>query len=790
MKPPFPRPRSIFHVRLFVLVAAFGLLARPALSSPPPNPLTLRGSSAAKRPIAWVPDQDRLVDVANEVASFSPELFAKRAARGQATARACTLQDDNYSCRCVTMDTDIATYRAKSWQRRGDTVVARKLSVHLKEAANPERVFVESWRFDGQHSLEETVLARPLGQLRTLAAQRIRLIASEKTASGQVKINNLRWHRASPTLGEASCGGQWPDGLGEPSMTATSAGLDEGRWRFVGLKLEGTHVRVSDFDALSPGPVSGFLPPSLIYSDEIVSLQASYLLAQWGVAPQAVVAPTSWYGLGFGLMSHVERDGGGPPAIADETSLLDAQLRWSDLGTHDEATGSQATGRVQPAVLGDGFWGAPYTHLAAGMEEVGERRFWTIDRFRRDAPFRPWRLSRAGVSLSGPTHVLNLQVLHTERLGHWDALGPQPDTGQDILGANLLLGTHHELDEQSSADLEVEHQSLVDGDAAAHATTLRVGVEGVVGSSGALYVRPALYTWLQTGLESEPDDPARIGSGPVGTEASTRSQIVAMVDAGAALRARFGATTHRIEPGIVLAREVVGFSRGALVGDGGRRGPSRVFDDREEGFSLGALRLDQQLSLGPNLSIDLPVALVFEGAGLVEAVETKPWAIGALNFRAPRSEFGVHAACPGLCEDIFWTASAAATLGAFDLVYIGGDLRREVLLPLSWRRSVHDGWALIQGFQHQHAQHQHAQHEHAQPADLADRSAHFAELGWRHGRFGTKVAAYYRSKHNNLGLSVGNTYAFPELGWTVGVHAAVGPDDRDWGVLVGLSPTG
>jgi hypothetical protein len=773
MKPPLFPPQKTARLSSIVVFAILALFWRPALSN----------SNEADRPIAWLPDAAPLGDMAADVGAFSPDTFARRAALGAASARECTHRGDEFACRCVEIDTETATYRASSWRRRGDQVVARQVSVHLKtplSSASDDSAsyYIHTWRGGGdatqQHSLDGVISIRPRGQLQTLSAQRVEL-----SGPGRVDIDTARWHRQRPDMREASCRTEWPRSPGQASLAASSADLDDGSWRIRGFEIVGETPYLGDFAAERPGPVSGFLPPTLIYSREIASLQASYLLADWGVAPQVVAAPTYWYGLGFGLMSHVEESGDGPPSVADDSSMLDAQLRWTKQGWTEqgwtEQGWSEQAGGVRPSVLGDVFWGAPYTHVSASVEEVGDPRFWAVDRFRQDAPFRIWRPSRAGVSLSGPEHALSLRVLHVRDLDFWAALGGDADPWRDVFGANLILATHHVLDEHSSADFEVEHTSFVADDSNAHATTVRVGAERMVGSRGALYVRPALRTWLQTGLGSAPGDSD--DAAPSGIDTATRSQFVAMVDAGAALRGRFGTVIHRVDPGIVMAREIIGFSRGDLAGgrDGTDRPESLI--EREPGFSLGALRLDQELKLAPTVSLDMPLAVVFEGEGFAEAARQRPWVIGGFAIRGTRSEAGVRAACPKLCDEVLWTASAAAELGAFDVLYMGGDLNREVLLPLTLRSSIHDGWALIHGFQQAEAQ------------AASALAAHLAGVGWHHGRFAAQVRGYYRQTHDQFGVSVGNSYAFPEFGWRVGARATVGSDERDWGILVGLSPS-
>lgn len=651
----------------------------------------------------------------------------------------------SFACRCVEWQTDVGTIRAKKWRRNGAVVVATGVSI----SHSTERVYARRWQValneEAAHEVDRPLLVRESRRLQTMGARKIAMTSSQKLG-----VEAPAWYADAPEDAEESgrCGSP-VSVVGAPtvsaSITASSATWDGEAWGVAGLQLEGELPYLADFSAAQPGPVSGWLPPTIVYSDEIPSVEASYLLASLGVAPQVVVAPSYWYGAGFGVMSGVEPSSAGVPALAEATDLLDVQLRWSE-----------QAGDVRPYSLGDGFWGTPYTHMTASIEEVGDTTFWQTARIERDALFRPWRFSRAGIALSGPQHVFQVRLIHPEP-------SAQLDARPDAVGANLHLATSHALGEAGRFDFEARHVSfLVQGDGL-HSTLLRAGADRVFGSRGAIYLRPALRTWLQTGLGGQ-------GAG-IGT--ATSGQLVASADAGVSLRGRFDGASHRVEPGVVVAREVVGFSRADADVD-----PlAGLVPGRESQWTLAGVRLDQGFDIGPNLAVDLPLALFYEGSGFEETFEERPWLLGGATLRASRFDVAARAACPDLCDEVLWSASAAAEIGAFESLYMAGDLNTTLLRPLEWRASIDDGGAFLHGFQ------QVGRLETLSESGLT----HLAQIGWGYGRFGAQLQGYYLPETDDAGLGIGNSYAFPELGWSVGLRALVGGEE--WGVMLGLGPS-
>ncbi|MFW6058344.1 MAG: hypothetical protein ACOC9W_05770, partial [Persicimonas sp.] len=599
---------------------------------------------------------------------------------------------------------------------------------------------IDKWRAsDQEHALQAVSVQREDARLRNFYAASATLGSS----TGGLIFEELCWSE-EPT--------------DSPVLTVELATFDGQRWRVRGFEVAGLAPYLTDFEADTAGPVSGLLPPRVLWSHDTVDLQASYLIAPWRVAPLAVVAPGRWYGVGLGLLG--QRDLG----RRDDPSTLDLQLRWSP-----------DAGRVSPVAVGDAVWGEPYTHASASAEAIGEEAFWETERLGRQALFRPWRLSRLGVSLSGSDHYLRLGLVHSE----------STETGnrslassgrEDVLGASLELATTHQLAHSVRADLGVEHASFFDPDDGEHVTTLRTGVERTFGSRGAVFARPALRGWLQTGLGSE---------GP-GLGVHTSVQLLGSIDAGLGLRGRFSGLNHHLEPAVVLVREVAGFSRSS---EASRPAPDLM--RREPAWTLAGVRLDQSLESGGDWSVELPLGIFYEGGGMEGALERRPWGLAGLRAAGlslgdARVDLSAYAACEQLCEAVLWSAGTHLELGGVELSLASGDVQNQAHRPLLWRSSLRDGWSLIEGFQGLEAS------EHGRGL------TQLAQARWRRGRYGLGGRAFWGirdgGQHDEVGLSVGNTYAFDELGWTVGIEAGWTNRDwrnrsrrDDWGLLVGLT---
>ncbi len=722
---------SSLYRSLFLAAAVFWLAAAGAVWAP-----AQAHASEPPVPGGWLPDPDNLEELGSRIASFSAESFARQSERGEAGARSCALEGDTFSCEGVELSFADVTLRARHIERgRG---VVRATGVRAQVGSEAYRV--EEWRAsDEGYSLQGATVRRQDARLQTFRGTS----ATLWVATGALEFTVLRW------LDEPT---------GPPVITAERASFDGKRWRVDGFDVVGLPPYLADFEADTAGPVSGFLPPRALWSHDTVDLQTSYLIAPWRVAPLAVVAPGRWYGLGLGLLG--QRNLSSP----DEPATLDLQLRWSP-----------DAGRVSPVAVGDAVWGEPYTHASASAEAMGDEAFWETERLARGALFRPWRLSRLGVSLSGSDHYLRLGVVHSESFEARNR-GEPVDGPESLVGARLELATTHELAYSVRADLGVGHVSFFDADDGQHVTTLRTGAERTFGSRGAVFARPALRGLLQTGLGSE---------GP-GLGVQTTAQLLGSIDAGLGLRGRFSGFEHRLEPAVVLVREIAGFSRRSSASQ-----PSPGQMRREPAWTLAGVRLDQSLEFGGPWSVDLPLAILYEGDGFREAVERRPWGLASLRSAGlspgeTHLELSAHAACEQLCETLLWSTGAYLEWDTIELSYAAGDVQNEAHRPLLWRSSLRDGWSLIEGFQ---------------GLDASDRGRSLAQLGearWRRGRYALSGRVFWDAEdggeHDEVGLSVGNTYAFEELGWTVGVEAGwTNREQRnrsrrdDWGLLVGLT---
>ncbi len=743
---PLYRPPRLGLV--FVSVASvltLGLPCAPALAHSP-APSTARHG-------AWLPTRAQLDAVGHTVRDFSPTQLAN----GAGAARSCEFTGARFTCTCVQLNTEWGRFRAERIEASRGQVRAEGIDAAVTAGASDPRrpgtrYFVARWTVDA---------ARPsslrLTDLIATSARHSMVLGADAARSsgpgGPLTLERLRWGALARKQTVGRCGWKRPGGVAKPVAVAQRAVFANDAWTIDHFSLAAWPPYLADFQARRPGPVSGFLPPTLVYSRKTASLQVAYLVGSWGIAPEAVVAPARWYGAGIGLTSDSRARPSGPPRLRAEGDLLDAQLRWS-----------QQTDDLRASAIGAGVWGTPFAHLAADLEEAGDPAFWRTDRLGRDAFYRPWRLSQVGVSLSGPEHVFAVRAVHSQPFSP-----PNLDSADAAYGADLRLAVSHRVADYAVVDLEAAHTSFFDGSDSVHATLLRAGARHVFGSLGAAYLRPAVRGWLQSG----------IGSQAVGLASSTSGQILAMVDAGVALQGRFGEVTHRIVPALVVARAVTGFQR-TTDGASAAGLPLPLAVQIPE-WSLAGVSLDQRLDIGRAVSVEVPVGVFVQGAGVWQALDNDLLGLagGRVRLGRPSDGFGgqvaANAACVGGCNRLLWQVGAAIWAGSLRLQYSASRLTAPWLSALQWRASLDDGWSFVEGFQRVLAE----------PAS-APGTTHLAGLAWRANRWGVDARAFWAPAPDSVGLSLGNSYRFPELGWSVGVRADWRNRSNDWGVFVGL----
>lgn len=729
-------------IALVVFAAAALVFAEPAVA---------QTADAAPRG-GWLPHPDRLDTIADRVAAFSAAELATASATGAGGAQRCGIDGDAFTCHCVQLSYKGGRIRARRWQRHGQKVRADHVRVDLAEADSQLSLIADQWvSAEGSHQIESVTLD---GQDRRPRVMRAAAM-SRAADAGQWGVEELVWHQDLESVPRAECGWEGFEAASEPVYTASSASHAAGRWRVEGFGLGELPIWLTDFEAERPGPVGGALAPTMVYSDGVFDARASYLVEAVGLAPQAVVAPGHWYGVGVGVLGDEHHEPGAPPAVgAGQPGMFNAQLRWS-----------QEPSAVRVAAIGDGLWGAPHTHVSASAEAFQDPAFWTTARLERDGFFRPWRLSRVGASASGPGHVLAVSALYSEPVP-----GGGEDVGAETVGARARFATSHRLVERIAVDLEANQTSFFASQQDSHATTLKVGASGIIGERQRIFVRPALRGWLEGGWGTQPD----------GIGASTSAQLVGSAEAGAAFQGRFGGVVHGIEPGVVTMREVAGISRQPEVG----RPFGPVGAGRTPRWTLAGARLNQSLRWG-DTSVEWPSALLYEGQGLEGAFEHRPWLLSGLVGRRPSFEVQARVGCAHLCDEVLWATGALVRIVSFDVIYMGGRLAAPLAGPLQWQSNVRDGWAFIDAFQRPPSR----------PAadglePLSPQASHLGGLRWRAGRIGVDAGARLQPKDSSAGFTLGNTYAFEEFGWSVGVRAALRTPDGAWGVLVGLTHPG
>ncbi|MFW5966347.1 MAG: hypothetical protein ACOCV2_02460 [Persicimonas sp.] len=736
------RRLSVFT--LLVVVSSCAALCaqiRPAEASE--NPETRPQS-------AWLPSPDRIDELAERITQWSAPSLADRLAAGEARASGCRLKESRLACRCVRMEHDELIIEAERWIEREDGIEARGLRASAGESSDV--LYAERWRVtegdDELHRVEElSAESRDAELLLTAASLELH------PGDGQMRYGELAWYE-NRTSSKEGRGCEQPHTLpeGEPSASARSAALRGDDYRIEGFRFQKLPVHPPDYEASEPGPVGGFLPPSVAAGAGTLEATATYLIAPLRSGPQARVAPGDWYGGGVAIADHLADDDQ-RPVFERETPTLDASLRYS-----------QESNAIHGAAVGGATWGTPYRHVSADVEAVGEEQFWRTGRLERDASFRPWRFSRVGTAASGGRHSFGARLLRPVTLEPGTT-----STNDAVTGGTLRAATSSNISPDTAAHLHARHAMLVEGDAGRHASRIGADVEQMVGSRERAYLRPALRGWFASGGASREGD----------RDWATVAQILASMDAGLGIEGRFDKVTHRIEPTAILAREVAGLSRTPRDERFEWESAARWADaHRQPGWTVGGAILSQELDFDGDWRIGAPLGIIYEGGGFEEAFGEHPQGIAGLELHRPDFDLSGHATCEWDCEDVEWSAGMRASLGAFDLSYRTMRLASDGVDLLSSGALFSRGWTSFDRLQGMELR------DSAHPGGAG---LHRAALAWRRGRWTTAARGYWRPESDAVGVSVGNTVAVSELGWAVGVRADWRSQPDRLGLFVGLS---
>lgn len=600
-----------------------------------PGAATARASAPSSPPPIYWPNTDSAALVDGEallglqarLASLNFESFVRATASGSG-ARSCTIRPEKpVSCRKVRLQLrglkveadrmlfSRPTGEEPSRRWRAESVAVSDGSLRLRAAA---------WsRSSAEESTLEKVIVAPTGpgdsdHRRSLVAERAQF------AKESVEFKNIEL-RTSGVDGETD----------RPEIRVERAVYENGRWSFQGARaVEPVAIPLGPLAGGTPAPTSGVLPPEFRYAaGETPAVRVSGLIGPASVGPYADLAPGRWYG--GGLLALSAPSTYTPSPFPDSPTLLRADLRWdqerSEVGWH-------TSGRAHR--------GTPLTHVAARLEEVSRDKYWRLERLDRpEAFFRPWRLSRAGASLSDTTWDLQGAFEHLDPIGGGD-LAPR----HERFGGMLRYTSRHRPTDWLQADLRLDHGTLVArGEDDRHGTTFfaalaahldspgRVRARGGFASSVGAHLLPQVTTGPNaTGIE---DDAA-----VTGIDVGSHLQLLGFGYAEAQFAGRFPALTHRITPQIGFVSELVGT-------DSLPERPAGLLAPQERVADWTAITafIDQRLEW-QTISVALPVGVVLNGEGLPDAladprttagvsVESSRWTVSAGGGFSPERGF-------------------------------------------------------------------------------------------------------------------------------------------------------
>jgi hypothetical protein len=348
-------------------------------------------------------------------------------------------------------------------------------------------------------------------------------------------LEDLRWRYAT-VEGVESEGQNSPCAPGAPLTqghiaNAASASHDGHRWRIEGLKLAPGGIPVAAVESqVAPG-TSGWLPPGVTLSGSGGEVEGSYYFARPAMSVGALAGWPASVGLTAAHYSRSARSGEG----AFQRLRLDGRYVAS-------------TGGVEVAAVGSSRVGTGRRHGSAELEMVSPSGPWDLYRLERGAAFRPWKQSRAGLSLSSAGHALELQGQSWTLSGD-EATEFQASHSESRLmfGGRYAAGPGSELHASAVAEV-IRDEAGRDG----AALVSRLIWQSEIGSARRLYLRPWVAGILHYGL-TNPGSTTVVHSG---------ARIAVGAETGLSLEGRFSRGIHRLRP------RLVGFFDAIEVGGG------------------------------------------------------------------------------------------------------------------------------------------------------------------------------------------------------------------------------
>lgn len=512
-----------------------------------------------------------------------------------------------------------------------------------------------------------------------------------------------------------------------------------------------------------PAPTSGLLAPRGTYSEGDVELEQRALYGPSRTGALLSAVPGAWYGLGPFVLTEPAKEwysvAPREPEMLDATFLFDQDR---------ERPGWSAVGSARR--------GSPSLHVSGRLEEMSSDRTWRTRRLRQPGILRPWRRSALGLSLSSPSHHLQI------RGAKWSPSPVRADRAADstIAGGHLpddqaelrlRFGATHPISEGVEFSTDVFHRNAARAELADdHGTTFIGGLTGRIGETSRLFAEGRFGSVVGTRLAS----PTRTETSGGGFDAAGITQLVGGVRTGATIRGSFPRSTHLLHPTLTAYREI--------LGGGASRDLSQPFGapfSRRPQWTLLSAVLDQSLEWS-DLRVEFPLGLLAEGAGTDGDFWDRPYAFQRTEFQWSHLHFGGGAAAPvdgsawmffGRTE-LFWADWSAAldatTLDSpgFAVLYADRILGRTA-----------EALRLLQG-------------QAPFGAAFEDRAAgtvvESLSFSWAPRSLRVEVAGLAREALEPAGFGGGCTWTFPRLGWGIGVDGMYATAGRGWGISAGL----
>lgn len=669
----------------------------------------------------------------------------------------CRVDEATTVCRGVRIELEDWMIRASQVQLGEELVRVRGLRASPADAA--WTIFVERGEFSGEKRLLSEV-AIVDGSVDAFRASEVRYGID---SGGGIRMREARWGSTASGTDRTAAPASVPE-LSRVDLRASSLHYGPDGWEVrnfrqatpPGLPLGRSRGR-------RPAPASGLLAPRGTYSEGEVELGQRALYGPARVGALLSATPGAWYGLGPFVLTEPAREwysvAPREPEMLDATFLFDQE-------------------RNQPgwSAVGSARRGSPSLHVSGRLEEMSSERTWRTRRLRQPGILRPWRRSALGLSLSSPSHHLQI------RGAKWSPSPVRLDRNEssEIVGGHLpgdqaelrlRFGASHRISEGVEFSTDVFHRNAARAELADdHGTTFIGGLTGRIGETSRLFAEGRLGSVVGTRLAA----PTRAETSGGGFDAAGITQLVGGLRAGATIRGSFPGSTHLIRPTLTAYREI--------LGGGPTRDLSQPFGapfSRRSNWTLLSGVVDQSLEWS-DLRVEFPIGFLAEGAGASGGFWDRPYAFHRTEFQWSHLHVGGGAAAPvdgsswmffGRTQ-LFWADWSAAldatTLDSPGLAALHAD---RILGRTAGALRLLQGQMPFGGAAEDRA-----------PGTIVESLS----FSWAPRSVRVELVGLAREALEPAGFGGGWTWTFPRLGWGVGVDGMYATAGRGWGISAGL----